>query len=187
MQSEGQTSPEQNNGRPLSSGPAQLPKEMRGADRFLVACKRKCDGAKRRVAHLLFPESDGTYRPIRTHCASYEELVHSRQAQTGRSKSNSMLIVKDPYEEVLEEMKSIHEAKNADYGGSAWKTYQEYGMVSYLVRLADKLHRATSLVRTNERRVKDEKLYDTLLDMANYAAMAASEIKNHGEGQGSEG
>lgn len=88
-----------------------------------------------------------------------------------------MLVAKDPYEEVLKEMHSIHEAKNADYGMSAARTFETFGMIAYLVRLSDKLNRAVHLVQSGQQSVKEESLYDTLLDMSNYAAMAAAELR----------
>lgn len=81
------------------------------------------------------------------------------------------------YDQVLNEMSEIHTAKNTDYGDSVSKTYAEFGLVSYLVRMSDKLNRAISVNRHGVTHVTDEKLYDTLLDLANYAAMAAAEVK----------
>lgn len=84
------------------------------------------------------------------------------------------------YDKVLEEMKQIHEAKNHDYGDSAHRTFEMFGLNSYLVRMFDKLNRAAQIdqLRNGERqKVKDEKIYDTLIDLANYAAMAAAELK----------
>lgn len=66
--------------------------------------------------------------------------------------------------------------KNKDYGNSFSKLFNEYGMLSVLIRLDDKLNRLKSL-QENEREVKDESVQDTLEDMMNYCAMALYELE----------
>lgn len=68
-------------------------------------------------------------------------------------------------------------AKNKDYGNSATVTYNRYGMVSYLVRMEDKINRIKSLtVDKNQQQVKDESVLDTLLDLSNYCLLAAIDV-----------
>lgn len=68
-------------------------------------------------------------------------------------------------------------AKNKDYGNSAALTYNKYGMVSYLVRMEDKINRIKSLtVDKNQQQVKDESVLDTLLDLSNYCLLAAIDL-----------
>lgn len=68
-------------------------------------------------------------------------------------------------------------AKNKDYGNSATLTYNKYGMVSYLVRMEDKINRIKSLtVDKNQQQVKDESVLDTLLDLSNYCLLAAIDV-----------
>ena len=55
-------------------------------------------------------------------------------------------------------------------------TYTKYGFTSYLVRLEDKLNRAR-IISQGEAKVSDEKLEDTLLDLANYAILAVMELR----------
>lgn len=66
--------------------------------------------------------------------------------------------------------------KSTDYGRSTHDTYQKYGLTSFLVRLEDKLNRARTL-STQSALVDDEKIEDTLLDMANYAILAVIELR----------
>lgn len=66
--------------------------------------------------------------------------------------------------------------KNHDYGNSVHDTYLKYGMVSFLVRIEDKLNRARTIL-TTDRKVSDETVIDTLLDLANYSILAVMEYE----------
>lgn len=82
------------------------------------------------------------------------------------------------FEEITNAMFDLYKRKNADYGNSVAKTFDEYGLVSFLVRIEDKLNRVATLTKksTTEQQVKDEKIEDTLLDLANYSIMALIEL-----------
>lgn len=76
---------------------------------------------------------------------------------------------------ILSELHAQYVAKNADYGDSISKTFEEFGMTAPLIRMKDKLNRITVLVK-QENQVKNETLRDTLLDLANYAITAVMEL-----------
>lgn len=79
--------------------------------------------------------------------------------------------------EILDNMHKIYVSKNTDYGNSAYKTFKEFGVMSYVIRLTDKLNRLKSLTALGSTRmVTDESLMDTLMDMANYSVMAMMDI-----------
>ena len=71
-------------------------------------------------------------------------------------------------------LNDLYQRKNADYGDSFGKSYQEYGMTMACIRLEDKLNRLKSLCK-KEAQVQDESLEDTLMDLANYAIMTLVE------------
>lgn len=81
------------------------------------------------------------------------------------------------YRQIIGEMEQLYIAKNADYGNSVGETFNHYGLVSFLVRLEDKLNRLRTLNQKEEASVKDEKIEDTLQDLANYAILALIELK----------
>lgn len=82
------------------------------------------------------------------------------------------------HSQICENLHNIYVAKNSDYGGSVTDTYNRFGMDSFLVRMYDKINRAYTLTRPNKiQEVKDEKIEDTLLDLANYAILAVIELK----------
>lgn len=80
------------------------------------------------------------------------------------------------HKELLDGLHNLYITKNRDYGDSVHDTYEKYGLVSFLVRLEDKLNRARTLSK-QDAVVVDEKIEDTLLDMANYAILAVIELK----------
>ena len=84
------------------------------------------------------------------------------------------------HQKILNELHDTYIAKNNDYGNSVHDTYEKYGLVSFLVRLEDKLNRARTLM-TKDSMVENEAIEDTLIDMANYAILAAMEIKGYKE------
>lgn len=77
----------------------------------------------------------------------------------------------------LESMKDLYIKKNHDYGDSVSKTFDEYGLVSLLVRMDDKMNRIKTLNKIQDTAVRGEKIEDTLLDLANYAILALTEIE----------
>jgi hypothetical protein len=83
---------------------------------------------------------------------------------------------------VLDEMHASYAAKNHDYGNSFSELYQEFGLLSSVIRLSDKLGRLKTLLKA-EPKVKDESIRDTLLDMANYCVMTIMEMDKEAQGQ----
>ena len=86
------------------------------------------------------------------------------------------------FEEITTKMLETYKAKNHDYGNSVSKTYKEFGLTSFLVRLSDKLNRLITLNK-KEALVKEESIEDTLLDMAVYSILALIEFKREREGK----
>ena len=81
------------------------------------------------------------------------------------------------FKDVLDKMYEIYEKKNADYGNSFSKTFEEFGLTSAAVRINDKNERFKKLIK-QEAQVKDESIEDTLLDLANYSVLTLMELMN---------
>ena len=83
------------------------------------------------------------------------------------------------HQELCERIHNVCVAKNHDYGNSASELYNKFGLISYIVRINDKVNRINTLIN-KEAKVKDESIKDTLLDMANYCLLAVAdmELKN---------
>ena len=90
------------------------------------------------------------------------------------------------FKEITEELQDIYYKKNKDYGSSVTDTYKKFGLTSFLVRLTDKLNRLVTLNSNKEIMIKDEKIEDTLMDMANYCILALIELRNDSKGEKNE-
>ena len=81
------------------------------------------------------------------------------------------------FEDVTISLRNLYDAKNRDYGDSFGKSFQEWGMPMACIRLTDKLNRLCALTKSGEQRVQDEKIEDTLRDLANYSIMTLIELE----------
>ena len=69
---------------------------------------------------------------------------------------------------LVREMKSIFTVKNADYGSA----FRFWGIPGLVVRIGDKYFRLVQLTqRGYKRKVEDERIPDTALDLVNYGTM----------------
>ena len=86
-------------------------------------------------------------------------------------------MIESEIDEIFDELKKLLINKNIDYNNSFHLTFQEYGLESSYIRFTDKLNRLKNLI-TNDAEVKDEKVIDTLQDLANYCILTLLEIRN---------
>lgn len=86
------------------------------------------------------------------------------------------------YSEVMElltnEILELYEKKNSDYGNSFYKQLDEDGLLVSKIRLQDKLSRFSSIIKKDTIEVEDEKLRDTLIDLATYSIMTVAWMDN---------
>ena len=107
----------------------------------------------------------------------YKDMLESFASPEGVTLTSNLKSVKMDrlgiYEYILNHLEETYEAKNNDYGNSIADTYDEFGCVSFLVRITDKYNRLMTLCNPNapEQKVKDEKIDDTILDLANYCLL----------------
>lgn len=85
------------------------------------------------------------------------------------------------HKELCDELNKVYEKKNHDYGDSFGQTFNKLGIISAVTRITDKYNRLVSLCTKSEekRKVKDESIEDTLLDMANYCMMTVIELRKN--------
>lgn len=84
----------------------------------------------------------------------------------------------DKHKELCDRIHNTCVKKNHDYGNSASALYEKFGLISYIVRMNDKMNRVNTLIN-RETEVKDEKIEDTLLDLANYCLLAVADMELH--------
>lgn len=75
----------------------------------------------------------------------------------------------ESFKKTLEELLSLYESKNHDYGDSIVKNLNSYDIAfaSYLFRIKEKIDRCLTL--TSNKPKVDESILDTIKDVANYA------------------
>ena len=87
-------------------------------------------------------------------------------------------MVSKEYLKLLDEMKQMHEQKNAGYSGESsdsWSNFRKselFGVTPFegcMVRLSDKFTRVANLSRNPKLDMVGEKITDTLMDLASYA------------------
>lgn len=84
----------------------------------------------------------------------------------------------DLHSQICKDLHNLYVTKNSDYGNSVSDTFDKFGIDAFLVRMYDKLNRLYSLTRTDiKQMVSDEKIEDTLLDLANYAILTIIELQ----------
>lgn len=83
---------------------------------------------------------------------------------------------------LCKELNDLYARKNADYGDSFGKSFEEEGLAMARIRLGDKFNRFKTLSRSVERKVLDESIRDTLIDLANYAIMTVLEMEEEADG-----
>ena len=84
---------------------------------------------------------------------------------------------------ICKEMADLYASKNWDYGDSFGKSFEEWGMTMACIRLTDKLNRLCALTKSGEQRVQDERIEDTLRDLANYSIMTLIELERRKRAQ----
>lgn len=81
----------------------------------------------------------------------------------------------EQFGKVTSEMQRLYAEKNRRYGNAFSRRFKEYGMLSAVLRLDDKMERLKYLCQA-PRDCGDESMRDTLVDMANYAIMTIMEL-----------
>lgn len=83
------------------------------------------------------------------------------------------------FKEIVDKMFSTYQKKNSDYGASFDALFDEYGVVSAQLRIADKLNRFKTLTKPGaKQKVSDESVEDTLMDLANYAILTIIKLRS---------
>lgn len=85
------------------------------------------------------------------------------------------------FREITQNLVDLYEKKNANYGNSFEKLFNELGPIAGIVPLHNKLDRITNLIKGGKNDF--ESLEDSLVDLANYAIMNVIELKKRAENE----
>lgn len=87
----------------------------------------------------------------------------------------------DVFKQITEEMYAITVAKNHDYTGDPTQPFKNFTMVEtmgvasteqgFFTRMTDKMMRLSGFIQNGTLKVQDEKIEDTLKDLANYSIL----------------
>ena len=83
----------------------------------------------------------------------------------------------DAFRNIANALSDLYRIKNTAYGNSFSTSVQSYGLIAALTRISDKFHRLENLILHPNVDVGDERLIDTLKDLASYAIMTAIEVE----------
>lgn len=116
------------------------------------------------------------FKKIESDLYCTESLLHI--AGLARSAYKNRTLDRLSMAEISELQLDTYRKKNADYGNSFEKSMDEDGILVAKIRIGDKIRRINSLIMNGgEGHVKDEKLQDTYLDLANYCVMTVLWIR----------
>ena len=79
------------------------------------------------------------------------------------------------FEELQKECFEIFKKKNKDYA----RAYKDFSTIGLIVRINDKIKRMLNITETGIVLVNDEKLSDTLRDLANYSIISLMELETN--------
>jgi hypothetical protein len=92
------------------------------------------------------------------------------------------------FEAITKTMYEVTKAKNSDYTGDISDPFKNFKQVEYmgicsaeqgfLTRMTDKMMRISTFVKKGELQVQDEKITDTLQDLAVYSILMLCYIKS---------
>lgn len=89
-----------------------------------------------------------------------------------------MTCKEEKFRNITDELNETLESKNEDYGDSSF----DLGLKGNFVHLWDKVKRLRQLVwEGKEAKVKDEKIRDTLMDIAGYGVLGVKILEKEGK------
>ena len=106
---------------------------------------------------------------------AYERIMTGTETEGEQIMENKPMNVQK-HMEIATELNQLYERKNSDYGDSFHHSFLEEGMAMARIRLGDKLNRFKTLTKSDQQKVNDESIRDTLIDLANYAIMTVMEL-----------
>lgn len=83
------------------------------------------------------------------------------------------------FKDIADGLSDLYKQKNTAYGDSFGRSIDKYGPIAGLTRISDKFNRLENLILNPNTNVGDERVTDTLLDLASYCIMLNIELSKH--------
>ena len=80
------------------------------------------------------------------------------------------------HKELLDFIENLYETKNAAYGDSFSRLYQEVGILSAATSIGHKYYRFINLAKNGKENFSYDGIRDTLIDMATYSLLSVMEL-----------
>ena len=96
---------------------------------------------------------------------------------TNNNTTSNALSSPEAFSRIANGLADLYRIKNSAYGNSFSTSVQSYGLIAALTRISDKFHRLENLILHPNVDVGDERLIDTLKDLASYAIMTVMEVE----------
>ena len=110
-----------------------------------------------------------------------ENKVENEDGDKPEREVDKESVIPGDFNGICRDLMALHAKKNHDYGNAAHESYKEFGLISYVIRLNDKMKRLKSLTKPGSKQeVKSESIEDTLMDLAAYSIMAIESMRTNG-------
>lgn len=107
-----------------------------------------------------------------------EEKAIVEKLHLSNLKRGETSVLPGDFDGICRDLMALHARKNHDYGNAAHESYKEFGLISYVIRLNDKMKRLKTLTKPGiAQKVTSESIEDTLMDLAAYAIMAIESMR----------
>ena len=109
---------------------------------------------------------------------AFDELTKKKEYVAPECKIVEECVIPGDFDGICRDIMALHARKNNDYGNAAHESYKEFGLISYVIRLNDKMKRLKTLTKPGiAQKVTSESIEDTLMDLAAYAIMAIESMR----------
>lgn len=83
------------------------------------------------------------------------------------------------FQEIDQKATDILNKKNKAYGNAYAKNFDDFGLIYSAIEVSNKMERIRNLTKNNQTIENNESLFDSYLDLRNYAELAVQQLVAH--------